>query len=113
MAKEKFGIIAHGSSDALKADPNALAGKIRNTFGPGPDSVKILQIEDAGSAAASMTALLTWGGSTDEITLRLVYYKESEVAPRTADNGKWLLASLWPLESARSGFLDSLEDDAV
>jgi len=108
----KFGIISHSCCDALKSDPNVLAGKIRKTFGPGPETVKILKIEDTGSAAASVVALLTWGGSTDEVTLRMVYYKDGDVAPREAENGKWLLASLWPLESARSILVDPIEDGA-
>jgi hypothetical protein len=107
---KKFGVIAQNSSDSLKTDTNSLAGKIRKILGPGPDVVDVVAIEDFGSASAVVRATLTWGDESDQITLRLLYHKDAEIAPRTMDGGRWLLASLWPLESARSIVFDQPED---
>jgi hypothetical protein len=109
--RKKFGLIAKASYDSLKANSDSLAGRIRRTFGPAPDSIKLLAIEDVASAAASITASLAWGEQTDEITLRLVYYVDENVAPRTAPGGRWLVNSLWPLESARAISLDNSDDE--
>jgi hypothetical protein len=110
---KKFGVISQNSIDALKGDPHALAGKIRRTLGPAPSIFEVLAIEDAASASSSVTVALSWGEHRDDIVLRLVYHQDGHVAPRTVSTGKWLLASLWPLESARPELEDSDAGDAA
>jgi len=107
----RFGVLSEHSCDVLKTDVNSLAGRIRRTLGPGPDSVRVLSIEDASSAGSSVKASLSWGEETDELTLSLVYYKGDKFAPRTVEGGRWLASSLWPLESARSMGMDEGDGD--
>lgn len=99
---KKFGIVAQRSADALKGDRHALAGKIRRTLGPAPQTFDIRRIEDVASPSSSVTVLLSWGEYADEVILQVVYYKGNDIAPRTVTGGAWLLVSLWPLESARA-----------
>lgn len=112
----KFGIIAEHSTDAKKLGVSKLAGQLRRNLGRAPDTVRIVGIEDSGSAAAEVVVRLSWAGSeADEISLRMAYHKDDEIAPRTIDGGKWLLVSLWPLECARPIVVDDggENDDVV
>jgi hypothetical protein len=108
---KRFGMIAKHSYEVLKTTESRLAGRIRDAFGPGPDRWHIGLVSDSTAAASEVTARLFWGDDVDEVTLRLVYYVGEECAPRNVPGGRWLVMSLWPLESSRSSALDDGEDD--
>lgn len=104
---KNFGSIASGTADALNESVGPLAGRIRRSLGPAPTRYEVLEIEESGSTAAWVRMRLEWNDEHDEVRLRLVYYKGDTPHPRTAPGGRWLLMSLWPLESARSAALDN------
>lgn len=100
--QKNYGKMAGLLEASRRATVRALAGQIRSNLEcPPPDSFAISEIEDVAPATSTVTLTAKWQGSEDySMPLRLHYYVEDEVAPRSIEGGHWLVFSFWPLETA-------------
>lgn len=98
---KRFGVVASSIVNNDAIDVNALAGKIRTNIGAAPHQIRVIAIEDSAPAAGWVSVALTRGDEHTEVRLRMLFVREGEWVPSTSKGGRWLVHSLWPLESAR------------